>query len=120
MSRQVLVCGEERLLLRTRDLVLSRAGLTVVSACTRDEIASIPQYPAVELGIIGHSLTHSEQLEVAGDVREKWPGVKILFLTNAASSLERISADEYQSRSDNPVELIATCQQILESSPDQS
>jgi DNA-binding response OmpR family regulator len=113
MSRLVLVCGDERLLLRTRDMVLSRAGLKVVLACTRMEIASLPKDPAVELGIIGHSLTNAEQREVAGDVRERWPGVRILFLTNSASSLEKISADEYQSRSDNPSELIETCQQIL-------
>ena len=73
MSRQVLVCGDERLLLRTRDMVLSRAGLSVVSACTRAEIASISKVPAVELGIIGHSLTAAEQREVAQDVRERWP-----------------------------------------------
>jgi DNA-binding NarL/FixJ family response regulator len=120
MSRQVLVCGDERLLLRTRDMVLTRAGLSVVSACTRAEIAYISKVPAVELGIIGHSLTAAEQREVAEDVRERWPGVKILFLKNTASSLERISADEYQSRSDNPVELIATCQQILGSAPDEN
>jgi DNA-binding NarL/FixJ family response regulator len=83
------------------------------------EIASIPKDPAVELAIIGHSLTKAEQREVAGDVRERWPGVRILFLTNSASSLEKISADEYQSRSDNPTELIKACQRILGSSLDQ-
>ncbi|WP_158945988.1 hypothetical protein [Granulicella sp. S190] len=114
MSRQIMVCGNEAWLLQTRLLVLEQAGFAVVSACSRAQIDSLPLHPAIELGVLGHSLSEEEQISIAQSLRAKWPNAKILFLAAHQASLERVAENEYRSDSSHPSQFVAYCRRILE------
>ena len=113
MSRRIMVCGNEAPLLQTRLLVLKHAGFAVISACSRDQIESLPQEPAVELGVLGHSLSEEEQASLAERLRAKWPGAKILFLTEHRASLEKVTENDYRSDSFQPSQFVENCREIL-------
>jgi DNA-binding response OmpR family regulator len=113
VSRQIMVCGNDAGLLETRLLVLEQAGFAVVSACSRDEIHSLALNPAIELGVLGHSLSEQEQMSIAQDLRAKWPSAKILYLTDHETSLERLADNEYRSDSLQPSQFVADCRKIL-------
>ena len=108
-----MVCGNDAWLLQSRLLVLERAGFAVVSACSQSQIDSLPLHPAIELGILGHSLSEEEQTSIAHDLRAKWPGAKILHLTDHRTVLERVAHNEYRSDSLQPGQFVANCRQIL-------
>jgi hypothetical protein len=114
MSGRILICGDEPSLLETRYMVLVRAGFAVVSRCTPGEIASLPQEPAFGLAVIGRSLAEREKKSIVEEVRLRWPGIRILFLTNQPLSLHQLSSNEYRSSSLPPHQFVANCRQILE------
>jgi|ERR1700761_5241029 len=108
-----MVCGNEAPLLQTRLLVLEQAGFAVISACSREQIDSLPLEPAVELGVLGHSLNEEEQASLAERLRAKWPGAKVLFLTEHRVSLQKVAENDYRSDSFQPSQLVADCREIL-------
>jgi DNA-binding response OmpR family regulator len=112
MLGPVLLCGNDPVLLSTRKMLLTHAGFTV-SICSETDIASMPQDPAIELAVMGHSMPHKQPMETAVFVRDKWPEAKILFLTNADADVVQISDDDYESGSRNPSHLILACRRIL-------
>jgi DNA-binding response OmpR family regulator len=113
VSRQIMVCGNDAGLLETRLLVLEQAGFAVVSACSRDGIHSLALNPAIELGVLGHSLSEQEKMSIAQDLRAKWPSAKVLYLTEHRASLEKIADNEYRSDSLEPSQFVADCREIL-------
>jgi DNA-binding NarL/FixJ family response regulator len=115
MAGAVLLCGQDAVLLNTRRMLLTRAGF-ITSICSENDIASMPQDPAIVLAVMGHSMPHDEQIKTAELVRAKWPDARILFLTRADESLTEISQNEYQSGSVNPSHLIHACRTILNGS----
>jgi DNA-binding response OmpR family regulator len=112
MSGPVLLCGNDPVLLNTRKMLLTHAGFRV-SICSENDIASMPQDPAIVLAVMGHSMPHKAQLQTAELVRNKWPNSMILFLTKADSEVVMLSAYEYEAGSREPSHLIQTCRQIL-------
>jgi DNA-binding response OmpR family regulator len=118
MSGQILICGDEPSLLETRYLVLVRAGFAVVSRCTQAEIGSLPQKPVFGLAVIGRTLAEREKKAIVEEVRRRWPGIRILFLTSEALSLQQLSSNEYRSGSLPPHQFVANCRQILEADPE--
>jgi DNA-binding response OmpR family regulator len=114
MSGRILLCGDEPSLLETRYMVLDRAGFTVVSTCTREEIASLPQEPAFRLAVIGRRLTEEDKKSIVEEIQQRWFGIRILFLTSQRHSLQQISSNEYISNSLPPREFVTNCRQILE------
>jgi DNA-binding response OmpR family regulator len=114
MSDRILICGDEPFLLETRYMVLVRAGFVVVSSCTQEEIASLPDTHAFGLAMIGRMLAEEDKKSIVQELRRRWPGIRILYLTDQLLSLQQLSGDEYQSNSQPPNELVANCRQILE------
>jgi hypothetical protein len=109
-----MVCGNDAALLQTHLLVLKQAGFAVISACSRDQIDSLPLEPAVELGVLGHSLSEEEQASIAERLRARWPGAKTLFLPEHRASLKKVAENEYRSDSFQPSQFVADCREILE------
>lgn len=72
----------------------------MVSACSKEEIDSLPESPAIDLGIVGHSVPEEEQFGSAADVRLRWPGAKILFLLRDGEAMRKISSDQYKGPSE--------------------
>jgi DNA-binding response OmpR family regulator len=114
MSGRILICGDEPSLLETRYMVLDRAGFAVVSTCSREELASLPQEPAFRLAVIGRMLTEEDKKSIVEEIRRRWSGIRILFLTSQRDSLQQISSNEYISNSLPPREFVTNCRQILE------
>ena len=114
MSGRILICGDEPFLLETRNMVLVRAGFTVVSTCTRDEIASLPQEPPIRLAVVGRTITQEDKEFIVAEVRRRWSGIRFLFLTDHRNSIQQISNNEYIANSLPPREFVANCRQILE------
>jgi DNA-binding response OmpR family regulator len=114
MSGRILICGDEPSLLETRYMVLVRAGFAVASMCSREEIASLPREPAFRLAVIGRTLSDGDKEAIVEEVRRRWPGIRILFLTSQRDSLQQISSHEYTSNSLPPREFVKNCRQLLE------
>ena len=112
--RKVLVCGDDAELLTTRGLVLNHAGFDVLSACDKAEIGTIPKDSAIALCVIGHSLTENEQFVVAADMKQRWPEIKILFLSKTPLELQTLPSGDYRSSSDDPAHLIEVCKRIVD------
>jgi DNA-binding response OmpR family regulator len=115
MSGRILICGDEPTLLETRYMVLVRAGFAVASMCTREEIASLPEEPGFGLAVIGRALAERDEKSIVEELRRRWPGIRILFLTSETLSLQRLSSNEYRSSSLPPRQFVANCRLILES-----
>jgi len=111
--RTILLCGNDSILLNTREMLLIHAGF-LVSSCSDKDIALMPQTPQIDLTVMGHTMTVEQSTRTAQLVRSKWPDTKLLFLTQADGHLSRISESEYESGSSNPSHLIQACRQILE------
>jgi DNA-binding response OmpR family regulator len=109
----ILLCGNDPMLLNTREMLLIHAGF-IVSSCSETDIAMMLQTPQIDLTVIGHTMTAEQAAWTAKVVRSKWPDTKILFLIRADSRLSTISENEYESGSRNPSHLIQACRQILE------
>lgn len=112
--RKVLICGDDVELLTTRGLVLAHAGFDVAYACDKAEIGTIPNDSVFALGVIGHSLTENEQFVVAADMKQRWPEIKILFLSKRPLVLQTLPSGDYRSSSDNPAHLIEVCRRIVD------
>ena len=112
--RKVLVCGDDAELLTTRGLVLNHAGFDVLSACDKAEIGTIPKDSAIALCVIGHSLTENEQVVVAAAMKQRWPEIKILFLSKTPLELQTLPSGDYRSSSDDPAHLIEVCKRIVD------
>jgi DNA-binding response OmpR family regulator len=116
MSGRILICGDEPTLLETRYMVLVRAGFAVASTCNREEIASLPEEPGFGLAVIGRALAERDERSIVEELRRRWPGIRILFLTSQTLSLQQLSNNEYRASSLPPREFVANCRLILESS----
>jgi len=114
MSGRILICGDEPTLLETRYMVLVRAGFTVASACTPKEIASLTEEPGFGLAVIGRALAERDKWSMVKELRLRWPGIRILFLTSQMLSLQQLSSNEYRSSSLPPAQFVANCRLILE------
>ena len=101
MPRQILLCGNESSLIQTRQLVLAQGGFSVETTPTCQQIASMPESLDIELAVIGHSLNEEQQTFCSRAVRSKWPGAKILKLNKRAITMERLSATEFMSNSND-------------------
>jgi DNA-binding NarL/FixJ family response regulator len=111
MTGKILLCGND-VLLSTREMVLSKAGY-ITSICSENDIAAMPQNPAIALAVMGHSMPKDEQAKTAKLVRAKWPGVKTLFLTYDYGPLAKTARSDYEVGSMNPSHLVRSCQAIL-------
>ena len=104
--------GMSRHWLKTRYMVLVRAGFAVASTCT-------PGRLRLCLRSLPSSCRHrtdagrERQKATVAEVRRRWPEIRILFLTNQPISLE-----QYQAVSTDPAVCLRAslwnCRQILE------
>jgi DNA-binding response OmpR family regulator len=118
MSGRILICGDEPSLLETRYMLLVRAGFAVVSRCSPGEIASLPDASEFGLAVIGRMLAEEDKKSIVEEVRRRWPGIRVLYLTSQPLSLQQLSGNEYRSNSQPPNEFVANCRQILEGEPE--
>jgi DNA-binding NarL/FixJ family response regulator len=97
-------------------MVLTNAGF-IASTCSENDIAAMPQHPAIALAVMGHSMPHRTQIATAEYVLEKWPDARILFLTPNTEPLAKTSHNEYETGSSNPAYLVHACRAILDGTP---
>jgi DNA-binding response OmpR family regulator len=114
--QKVLICGKDAKLLTTREMVLAQAGFDVISACTQFQMRAIPRSSETILGVVGHTLTEAEQLSASQEMRELWPEIKILFLSETHLELQKVSCREYRCSSDDPAHFVEMCRQIVDAS----
>ena len=118
MAGRILLCSKDPALAATRKMVLAVAGFDVSVACSEEAFAALPQNPAVQLAVIGHTLTGKERESEVEAILERWPDAAILYLSLGFQPLER-----EQCRftcGTNPIELVEACRKIVSTSRDLS
>ena len=80
-SRCVLVYGHDGRLLDTRRLVLSAAGLHVLTAARPEEAERLLMQQPVDLLLLCHTLSETERDAMLSDSRARWPQMKLLLVT---------------------------------------
>lgn len=102
----VLCTGADAALMKTRQLLLERAGHSVVLAMGERELATACQNNQFDVAIIGQSLSSRVKIRVAELVRTHCPSVKLLELYPANSERAILDADSWlRVPSDRPDEL---------------
>jgi CheY-like chemotaxis protein len=76
----VLCTGVEPSLIRTRQLILERAGHTVVAALDETALALVCKQHRFEVAVIGQTASSKAKRHIAHLVRESCPGAKLLEL----------------------------------------
>lgn len=94
MTRKVLICGEDPLLLRTREEVLRTAAFTVASLADVSLLASMLDANAPGLLILCHSLPGRVKVQAVALVRAHSPGTKIVWMTGVSD--EALPAEVYE------------------------
>jgi hypothetical protein len=76
----ILLYGHDETLLETRQWVLQSRGYRVVTTLHRAGIESIPQFPAVKLLLLCHSLTPLDRQAAIAVAASRWPEVQSVVL----------------------------------------
>jgi hypothetical protein len=91
----VLCTGADPILLKTRKLILEKAGHTVVSARDREMVIAACKDRAIEVAIIGQSLSLESKRSIAACIRQFCPSAKLLELHAAHQSKAIADADAW-------------------------
>ena len=107
----ILMYGHDAHLLETSQWALRSRGYRVLTMTDLSEIKGIPTTPAVDLLVLGNTLTQKESAEVFAQAAARWPRIKRLALGH-----EYNRADIFNSRllsKEIPVRLIATVSDMV-------
>lgn len=85
MPALVLCTGKDLSLLRTRKLILEKAGHTVVPAIDPTEVVAACKKHKFDVAVIGQSVSNESKKKVGGLIRQHCPSAKILELYQANS-----------------------------------
>jgi hypothetical protein len=113
MSRKVLLCSKDELLLGTRARLLKSAGIDSVCAVSVSEFEQIPSHINFGLVVLGQSLTNEEVQVAVPIVRRRWPNAKILIFHMADQLREDIKGCAYLTTLGSPTEFISKTLQML-------
>lgn len=114
MFYTVLSCGHDPLLLKTRDLILSRDGFRVINATGADHAQRILAGESVSLLLLCHTLSEEEFKSLLTAARALRPPPGVLALTaNTFNSLTP-SADAVFDTCDGPGEFLAAVHGLID------
>lgn len=108
---RVLVCDDERQILRALRVVLGGAGFEVVTAATAEEALDAVAVQPTDAAILDLVLPDGDGVEVCRSIRE-WSEMPILVLSAVGDEAEKVraldaGADDYVTKPFGPDELIA-------------
>ena len=119
-SKPTLLCvGNDEALLSYRSKVLNLAGFVVVAARPHPEqpnqFAGLCRLHGPSLAVVCHTLTSSQRIALARELRAACPDIRLLALTNGAlTASEAESYDVLLDSLDGPAELIRQVRSHIE------
>lgn len=117
MSARVLVCDDERQILRALRVILGDAGFEVVTAATASEALDAAALRAPDAAILDLVLPDGNGIDVCRSIRE-WSEMPIIVLSAVGDEAEKVraldaGADDYVTKPFGPGELIARLKAAL-------
>jgi two-component system KDP operon response regulator KdpE len=111
VSARVLVCDDERQILRALRVILGDAGFEVVTAATASEALDAAALRAPDAAILDLVLPDGNGVDVCRSIRE-WSEMPIIVLSAVGDEAEKVraldaGADDYVTKPFGPGELIA-------------
>lgn len=91
----VLCTGVEPSLIRTRQLILERAGHTVVPVLEETDLALVCKQHSFEVAVVGQTPSAKTKRRIAHLIRECCPGAKLLELYTLSSGKILEDADSW-------------------------
>jgi len=116
-GERVLVCDDDRQILRALRLILSRAGYEVVTAQTAEEALDRAAVAGPHAAIVDLMLPDGSGIDVCRELRE-WSEMPILVLSAIGQESAKVEAlqygaDDYVTKPFGPDELVARIQAAL-------
>jgi len=116
-GERVLVCDDDRQILRALRLILSRAGYEVVTAQTAEEALDRAAVAGPHVAIVDLMLPDGSGIDVCRELRE-WSDMPILVLSAVGQESAKVEAlqhgaDDYVTKPFGPGELVARIQAAL-------
>jgi DNA-binding NtrC family response regulator len=105
-THSVLVFGRDFQLVHTRSLILQRAGYTVWTASTLDEIKGLLPHPAMDVMVLCHTLSTEECDKALEVTHERWPQIQTIALVSGSSGCASEATDAIMNAIDGPAKLI--------------
>ena len=117
MSARVLVCDDERQILRALRVLLADAGFEVMTAATAEEALDVAALRTPDAAILDLVLPDGNGVDVCRSIRE-WSEMPIVVLSAIGEESEKIraldaGADDYVTKPFSPGELIARLKAAL-------
>lgn len=118
MSAMVLCTGRDPSLLRTRKLILEKAGHTVITATDPRTVAAACQQYRFDVAVLGQSVSPESKRILGGLIRQLCSSVKILELYQANSGPEIQDADSWlEVPTDVPQDLAQRVSELADRDP---
>lgn len=95
MPALVLCTGKDPSLLRTRKLILERAGHTVITATDRRAVTAACNQHKFDVAVLGQSVSSESKRVIRNLIRQLCPSTKILELYQANSGRTIQDADSW-------------------------
>lgn len=109
----VLCTGVDQSVVRTRQLILERAGHIVIPALDESALASACKQNSFEVAVVGQTPLAQTKRRIANLIRECCPGAKLLELYTVSSGKVLEDADSWlEVLADVPQELAARVQAL--------
>lgn len=118
VSALILCTGKDPSLLRTRKLILEKAGHTVITATDQRTVAAACQKYKFDVAVLGQSVSAESKRILSGLIRQYCSSVKILELYQANSGPEIQDADSWlEVPTDVPQNLAERVSELADSGP---
>ena len=114
---KILVCDDEKDIVKALDIYLSSDGYEVVTALNGQEALEILERESIDLVLLDVMMPVMDGIQTMARIREKW-NVPVIFLTAKAEDTDKVlglnvGADDYVTKPFNPVELLARVKSTL-------
>ena len=115
MPALVLCTGKDPSLLRTRKLILERAGHTVITAPDQRAVAAACKEHKFDVAVLGQSISSESKRVISGLIRQLCSSAKILELYQANSGPAIQDADSWlEVPTDVPQDLAARVSELAQ------
>jgi hypothetical protein len=112
----VLCTGVDPSVVRTRHLILERAGHKVVSAMDEATLSAVCQQNKFDVAVVGQTVSAKTKHRIAGLIREHCPAAKLLELYTVSTGKVLEDADSWlEVLADLPQELATRVEALVES-----
>src|ERR1700722_3587286 len=85
---QVLVIDDDPLFREIAQEMLSQAGYAVTLIDDGAKVQDLPALPAPDLAVVDMLMPERDGIETIGDLRSRWPGVKVIAVSAGGRNLE--------------------------------